>query len=88
MGKKTKLIHVQDIASLYSNTDMINKFRGGIRFSSIGHEEDVVLEPCLGTEMANMDTSMELFAPYFISIHLLSMSNGSWSLLLPLRYIS
>lgn len=47
MGKKTKLIHAQYIVSLYSNSDMIILFCHDIRFSSIGREEDVILEPYL-----------------------------------------
>lgn len=45
MGKKTKLVNVRDIASLYSTVDMINKIPHGIIFSSTGHEGYVIMEP-------------------------------------------
>lgn len=45
MGNKTKLIHVQDMVSLYSTMDTINKFHHHIRFSNIEHEEDMIMEP-------------------------------------------
>lgn len=51
--------------SLYSNSDMINRFRNDIMFSSTGREEDMVLESCSGKERHNMDTSDEPSAPYF-----------------------
>lgn len=49
MGKKTKPKHisVHDIVSLYSTIDTINIFPHDIRFSCIGHEEDVIMEPYL-----------------------------------------
>lgn len=65
MDKKTKFIHARDITSLYSNSDMINMFRSGIRFSSIEREEDVIMELCLREERANMDTLYEPFSPHF-----------------------
>lgn len=69
MGKKTKHFHVQDIASMYSNMDMIDKFRHGIRFFSTRHEGDVIMEPSLKEERANMDTFGEPPALYFY-VHL------------------
>lgn len=63
MGKKFKIVHVQDISSLYSNTDMINRFLGGIRFSSTGREKDIVLKPFSRTKRANIDTSREPYTP-------------------------
>lgn len=65
MGKKTKLIHVQYITLLYSDADMITIFPSGIRFCSRGREEDVILEPYLEKEMANMDTFDEPSSSFF-----------------------
>lgn len=65
MGKKSKLVYAQDIMSLYFDVDMISRFRTDIRFSNIGHEEDVILKPCLEKHRANMDTSNEPSTPYF-----------------------
>lgn len=65
MTRKTKRIHVQDIISLYSTKDMINKFHHGIDFSSIGCERDMLMEHCSRDERENMDISSDSFALYF-----------------------
>lgn len=44
---------------------MISRFLWGIEFSSTGHEEDVVLKPCLEIGRANMNIVNETFVPYF-----------------------
>lgn len=69
MAKKAKLVHVQEIASLYSTMDMINRFCHGIIFSSIRFKEDVFVELCSNGEMANMNNFGESFSLYFY-IHL------------------
>lgn len=43
MEKETKHVYAQDIVSLYSIVDMINRFRHGIRFFSISRN-DVLME--------------------------------------------
>ncbi|KAI5387988.1 hypothetical protein KIW84_073904 [Lathyrus oleraceus] len=65
MGKKTKLVHVHDTTSLYSNVEMIDKFHHGIKFSSTGRERDVTMETRLKDERENMNTSGEPHAPFF-----------------------
>lgn len=50
MGKKTKLVHVQHIASLYSNEEWLINF---------------IMKPCSKDERVNMDTSNDPFVPYF-----------------------
>lgn len=63
--KNTKCVHVWDIVSLYSNSDMINRFSQGIGFSSTWHKEDLILEPCSEMERANMKTVGKSSTPYF-----------------------
>lgn len=43
MGKKNKLINVQDTASMYSDVDVIYKLYHGIIFSSTCHERYVIM---------------------------------------------
>lgn len=72
MGKKIKVVHVQDIASSYSTMDIIDEFCHGIRLSDTGHERDVIIEPCSMEERANMDTSVESSTPYFyVHLHII-----------------
>lgn len=65
MARKTTIIHVRDIISLYSTADMINKSRHDISFSSIGRERDVLIEHYLCGKRANMDNSEDPFVLYF-----------------------
>lgn len=63
--KKSKYVHVRDIMSLYSDSNMIAQFRQDIGFSSTEHKKDVILEPCSETERANMATSGGSSTPSF-----------------------
>lgn len=68
--KKAKYVHVRDIVSLYSSSNMIKRFCQGIGFSSIWREEDKVLEPCSKMERANMVTMGRPYSSHFY-FHLL-----------------
>lgn len=69
MVNKTKLIHVQDIVSLYSTVNMINRFYHGIIFSNTGCEDDMIMESYSKGERGNMNIFGEPSSPYFY-IHL------------------
>lgn len=61
MGKKTlNYIHARDIASLYSNSSMIDKFCRSIGFSNTEREEDMILETYSKAERINMDLIVTL----------------------------
>lgn len=51
--------------SLNSNKEMIVSFRWKIELSDIGHDDDVILEPCSEREIANMIVLYGLPTPYF-----------------------
>lgn len=85
MGKKTKPkpISVQDIVSLYSTIDTNNIFPHDIRFSCIGREEDVIMEPYLEREGERerdreYDTPASRMLPIFTSTFPIFTSLGSW----------
>lgn len=60
-----KHVHVRDIVSLYSDSNMIIGFCRNIRFSSKWNEEDVILKPSSETERDNTDTLGGLYIPNF-----------------------
>lgn len=45
MGNKTKLVHVQDITSLYFIAEMIDKLYHDIIFSNTDRERGVIMKP-------------------------------------------
>lgn len=63
--KKAKSVQIWNIMSLYSKSDMIQRFCQDIGFSNTWHEEDVILEPCSEMKIANMATRGTSSAPYF-----------------------
>lgn len=65
MGKCDKRVKVKDFASLYSNDKRLVAFWQETRLSSMGHEEDVILEPYFEWEGANMATAGGSFVSYF-----------------------
>lgn len=69
MGKKTKLVHVKDITSLYFIEEMIDKLYHDIIFSNTGRERGVIMKPYLKDERVDMDTFGEPYSPYFY-VHL------------------
>lgn len=76
MGKKTKLIHAWNIASLYSNVGIMKKFISGIECSNIIFEEDMILKPYSGKEMSNIDTFGNPFLLIFNYTYMWFLSPG------------
>lgn len=64
-GKEANHVHVRNIVSLYSSSDMIVRFRPDIGFSILRHKENIILERCLEMERANMAIMGGLSTPYF-----------------------
>lgn len=65
MGKKNiNRIHTRDIASLYSDTSMIDSFRRALDFLVLTWG-GCDIGACLAIEKANINTVGETFIPYF-----------------------
>lgn len=59
--------HVREMKarpSLYSNEERVTAFWRQIRLSSIGHEEDLILEPCYERERTDMVVVHDFLIPY------------------------
>lgn len=54
--KKAMYVHVLYIVSLHYGYDKILRFLQDIGFSSIGNEEDVILDLCSEMKKRNMET--------------------------------